>query len=315
MEPKPLINQMAAHGADGVHLASSKPIHSLQFLKVDHHFSLFGQICVRIIPAESDHPVAQSGKGAPSICSNTDSEYTSESPLAFHTTHLSLLHPPAVPSNFKIFRGASVPKHDKDETGELVADIKYKPSDILSISGLDMLVEFPGKETCKITRHGLWREYIFDSTVQEKEEASRPTTADSQFSSASPERTSSLHSTPSTSPERSPTSPYAGRRRLSVVLRGTKSAVRLFQSQHPNIASSTLHNGNLKFMDKDDSKRIIGLWENDSDGSKLGALHLFGKDSEWGGVGRSIEEMVCVVLAVVCCERVGGKGWLGGMGK
>ena len=70
-------------------------------------------------------------------------------------------------------------------------------------------------------------------------------------------------------------------------------------------------NGNLKLIKEDSRKaRILAVWKNRTDPKILGALWINESALEAGEI--VLEDVLCSCLAIVCSERLNGRGWLGG---
>ncbi|KAH0541559.1 hypothetical protein FGG08_003971 [Glutinoglossum americanum] len=97
--------------------------------------------------------------------------------------------------------------------------------------------------------------------------------------------------------------------------KGTKRTLRRLQpkeKKHRPFGGPS--NGNLKLIDPEHPGRVLAVWENKTDWSVLGNLLVF--EEEVGGLGGGdLEAVVMSGLAIVCCERLTGKGMLAGSFK
>ncbi|KAI9859749.1 MAG: hypothetical protein M1813_006466 [Trichoglossum hirsutum] len=103
-----------------------------------------------------------------------------------------------------------------------------------------------------------------------------------------------------------------GNAERKLVWKGTKHAIHEIRSQddaktHPKLGPC---NGNLKLVEAENPERILAVWENRTDWTVLGNLLIY---EDLGG--RDLEVVILSCMGIVCCERITGRGWLGGVFK
>jgi hypothetical protein len=97
-----------------------------------------------------------------------------------------------------------------------------------------------------------------------------------------------------------------------LVWKGTKQAIHQLYSQDNSTPHSRRSpcNGNLKLTRADNPERILAIWENKTDWNVQGNLLIYEDFEE-----RDLEIVIMGCLGVMSCERLTGKGMLGGFIK
>ena len=98
------------------------------------------------------------------------------------------------------------------------------------------------------------------------------------------------------------------------VWRGTMSTIHDHDAKAQD--GRSVCNGNLKLVHNGDPKRVLALWRNATDKSRLGDLIVYDNfDNENEIDDKMIQRLIVSCLGVVLFERASGRGWTGGFGK